>query len=160
MARVTLRDARRDDVPRLAEIWHSGWRDAHLDIAPRELVDERTEESFVARTADRVPHTAVAVVEGEIAGFAVVIDDELEQLYVSAGHRGRGVAGVLIGEAERRIGSAGYEKAWLAVAPGNPRAIAFYEKSGWHDEGLFDYAAESSGGTIAVPCLRYVKRVA
>jgi GNAT superfamily N-acetyltransferase len=99
------------------------------------------------------------VVGSAIAGFVVVIEDEVEQLYVSAAHRGKGVAGVLIDEAERQIAAAGHAQAWLAVVPGNARARAFYEKSGWRDEGPFDYAAEAERGTIAVPCLRYTKAV-
>jgi hypothetical protein len=45
--------------------------------------------------------------------------------------------------------------AWLAVVPGNARARRFYERSGWADDGGFDYVA----GEITVPCRRYVKRV-
>ena len=47
----------------------------------------------------------------------------------------------------------------LAVVPGNARARRFYERCGWADGGLFDYAAAVSGGTMDVPCHRYVKPV-
>jgi GNAT superfamily N-acetyltransferase len=141
----------------IAEIWHLGWRDGHLGLVPHELVDVRTEESFRARAAARAGEATVAVVDGAIAGFIIVVDDEVEQVYVSAPHRGPGVAGVLIGEAERQVRANGHSKAWLAVVAGNERARAFYERSGWHDEGPFVYAVAAETGPIDVPCQRYTK---
>jgi GNAT superfamily N-acetyltransferase len=101
----------------------------------------------------------VAVVDGEIAGFVLVVDDEVEQVYVSAAHRGTGVADALLAEAERRVRASGHARAWLAVVAGNARARAFYERAGWRDEGPFDYGAAGDNGTIAVPCRRYTKQV-
>jgi GNAT superfamily N-acetyltransferase len=87
----------------------------------------------------------------------MVVDDEIEQVYVAAAHRGTGVAGVLLDEAERLVRANGHGKAWLAVVAGNARACAFYERAGWVDEGPFDYAATAEDRTIAVPCRRYTK---
>ena len=87
----------------------------------------------------------------------MVVDDEVEQVYVSALHRGTGVAAVLMAEAERRVRENGHRKAWLAVVAGNARARAFYERTGWHDEGPFDYTAAAEDGPITVPCHRYTK---
>jgi ribosomal protein S18 acetylase RimI-like enzyme len=67
----------------------------------------------------------------------MVVDNEVEQIYVSALHRGEGVADMLMADAERRIKDAGYTSAWLAVVAGNARARKFYEHRGWCDEGLF-----------------------
>jgi GNAT superfamily N-acetyltransferase len=158
-ANVMLRRGGRQDARDIAEIWHLGWRDAHLGFVPQELVDARTEDSFRARAAARAGETTVAVVDGAIAGFIIVVGDEAEQFYVSAPHRGTGVAGVLIGEAERQVRANGYSKAWLAVVAGNGRARAFYERSGWRDEGPFVYAAAAENGPIEVPCHRYTKHV-
>jgi GNAT superfamily N-acetyltransferase len=89
----------------------------------------------------------------------MVVDDEVEQVYVSSRHRGTGVAAALLGEAERRVRTNGHERAWLAVVAGNARARRFYERMGWTDEGAFDYPAASTGGTIPVPCVRYVRQL-
>lgn len=156
---VTLRPARPADATAIAEIWHAGWADGHLGNVPDELVAVRTEESFHTRAAERVADTTVAVVGTEVAGFVMVVGDEVEQVYVSAGHRGTGIAGLLLAEAERQVRAAGHEQAWLAVAAGNARARRFYERSGWIDDGAFDYQAGSADGPITVPCRRYVKRV-
>ena len=154
---VTLRKAAPEDASDIAEIWHLGWQDGHLGFVPQALVEVRTEDSFRARASERVDETTVATVDGAVAGFVMVVDDEIEQVYVSAVYRGTGVAAVLMREAERQVRANGYSSAWLAVVAGNTRARAFYEKAGWHDEGPFDYAAAAEGGSIAVPSHRYTK---
>jgi ribosomal protein S18 acetylase RimI-like enzyme len=164
---VVLRPARAEDAAAVADIWWTGWRDGHLGFVPDALVAVRTEESFHTRAAERVGDTTVAVIDagadadadGTVAGFVMVVDDEVEQVYVSGAHRGTGVAAVLLGEAERQVRANGHARAWLAVAPGNARARAFYERAGWADEGRVEYLAASADGPITVPCHRYAKPV-
>jgi ribosomal protein S18 acetylase RimI-like enzyme len=155
MSDLEIRAARTEDAEAVAEIWEYSWRDGHLGNVPDELVALRTPESFATRAAERVGDTTVATVDGAVAGFVMVVGDEVEQVYVSAGHRGSGVASTLLAEAERLVATGGHAKAWLAVAPGNARARRFYERQGWVDEGRFDYRAAG----MTVPCQRYVKAV-
>jgi GNAT superfamily N-acetyltransferase len=108
---VTIRPAAAEDAPAVAEIWERGWHDGHAGLVPQELVDVRTPASFRERAAQRVPGTTVATVDGAVAGFVMVVDDEVEQVYVSAGHRGTGVAPALIAEAERQVRANGHEQA-------------------------------------------------
>lgn len=156
---LELRAARAEDAAAIAEIWHLGWRDRHLGAVPQELADARTEASFERRAAERVPDTTVATVGGAVAGFVMVVGDEVEQVYVAAAYRGTGVAQLLLAEAERQVRANGHEKAWLAVVAGNARARVFYERAGWADEGPFEYLAAASDRRIAVPCRRYTKLV-
>jgi GNAT superfamily N-acetyltransferase len=156
---MTVRPAVGEDADAVAAIWYGGWRDGHLGLVPDELVAFRTEESFGMRAAQRVADTTVAVVRDEVAGFVMVVGDEVEQVYVSREHRGSGVAGTLLTEAERQVKAGGHREAWLAVVAGNARARRFYERSGWSDGGAFDYPAAVEGGTLPVPCHRYVKSV-
>jgi GNAT superfamily N-acetyltransferase len=155
---IELRPARPADADAVAAVWAAAWRDGHLGHVPEELVVVRTEESFRPRAADRIPGTTVAEVDGVVAGFVTVAGDEVEQVFVAAQHRGGGIAGRLLAEGERQVAAAGHSRAWLAVVSGNARARRFYERSGWHDEGEFEYRAEHDGTTIGVPCHRYVKR--
>ena len=143
----------------MAAIWYAGWQDGHLGHVPDELVAYRTKESFWTRAAQRVADTTVAVVDDEIAGFVMVVGAEVEQVYVAREHRGSGVAGTLLTEAERQVKAAGHQEAWLAVVTGNARARRFYERSGWTDSGPFDYPAPVERGTLPIPCHRYVKQV-
>jgi len=156
---VEIRSAASEDAGAVAEIWRVGWRDGHEGLVPQELVEIRTDESFRTRAAKRVRDTTVATVEGGVAGFVMVVDDEVEQVYVSSAHRGSGVAHALIAEAERHVKANGHDQAWLAVVAGNGRARAFYERAGWEDEGPFDYAAATERGPITVPCHRYTKKL-
>src|ERR671920_1450736 len=135
---MTLRRALPEDAPTIAEIWHLGWRDGHLGHVSQELIEARHEDSFRTRAAQRVNNTTLAVVQGQIAGFVMVVDNEVEQVYVSALHRGKGVADMLMAHAERQIKDAGYSSAWLAVVAGNARARKFYERCGWLEGGLFE----------------------
>lgn len=158
----SVRAATEADALAVAEIWHQGWIDGHLGHVPQSLVDARDGASFRHRTPLRVADTTVALVDGDIAGFIMVVDDEVEQVYVSEHHRGGGIAELLLDESERLVRDAGYSTAWLAVVPGNSRARRFYERRGWSDAGLFDYGAADGEGeknAVAVPCHRYEKPV-
>jgi ribosomal protein S18 acetylase RimI-like enzyme len=156
---VAIRAATPDDAAVVGEIWRSGWHDGHIGNVPDELVALRTDESFDTRAAERVADTTVAVVGGKVAGFVMVMSDEVEQVYVSRDHRGTGVARTLLTAAEHLVAASGHATAWLAVATGNARARRFYERSGWTDEGDFSYPASGPDGPIDVPCNRYTKRV-
>ncbi|RRQ85136.1 GNAT family N-acetyltransferase [Streptomyces griseofuscus] len=157
---VELRAACRADAVAVAEIWYRGWCDGHLGNVPDALVAVRTRESFAERAPRRLADTTVAVVGGEVAGFVMVVDDEVEQVYVAERHRGVGVAAVLLEEAERLVAAGGHRQAWLAVVPGNARARRFYERNGWTDQGPFEQFAPRDQGQVTVPAHRYVKRLA
>jgi GNAT superfamily N-acetyltransferase len=154
---IRIRKATPADAQAVAAIWHAGWPDGHLGHVPEELVAVRTEESFRQRAAERVADTVIAEVGGAVAGFTMVVDDEVEQVYVHASHRGSGVADALLADAEARIRAAGHARTWLAVVGGNARARRFYERRGWVDDGPLDYPAEGPDGPIDVPAHRYVK---
>jgi GNAT superfamily N-acetyltransferase len=158
-AAVEIRRADLEDAAAVAKIWYHGWRDGHLGHVPADLVAVRTRESFGLRASQRVGDTVVAIVDDAVAGFVMVVDDEVEQVYVSEHHRGTGVATVLLAEAERLVKANGHQRAWLAVVAGNARARRFYERSGWTDDGLFDYPAASAAGPIPVPSHRYLKQL-
>jgi GNAT superfamily N-acetyltransferase len=122
MPDITLRPARPGDAEAVATIWRDGWRDGHLGHVPAALHAVRTPESFHSRAAQRVRDTVVAVAGGRVAGFVMVVGDEVEQVYVAAQHRSSGMAGLLLAEAERLVVAAGHRRAWLAVVAGNARA--------------------------------------
>ena len=111
-----LRPATAEDISSIALIWHRGWQDGHVGQVPEELITVRTERSFWSRAAQRLPDTTIAEIEGDAAGFVMVVGDEVEQVYVGEDHRGSGVASVLLAEAERRVQQGGHDTAWLATS--------------------------------------------
>jgi ribosomal protein S18 acetylase RimI-like enzyme len=60
---------------------------------------------------------------------------EIHRFYVDAPWHGRGLAQRLINAAREAARELGGKSIWLAVWEHNPRAIAFYEKSGFRDVG-------------------------
>src|SRR2546423_14638448 len=116
MSTYRLRPARTGDAGAVATIWRDGWRDGHLGNVPDALFAIRTPESFRTRAAERVADATVAVAGEEVAGFIMVAGDEVEQVYVAAGHRGSGVAGVLPPPAGRVVRAGGGPRAAGAVA--------------------------------------------
>jgi len=156
---VTVRPATAADVPAIARIWREGWADGHEGHVPEALVAERTPASFDQRARERVGQTWVADSGGTVAGFVVVVDDEVEQVYVDRSWRGRGVAERLLRHAEAVIGQGGRRTAWLAVVAGNTRARRFYARLGWRDRGPFTYQAQTATGTFPVPAHRYEREV-
>jgi ribosomal protein S18 acetylase RimI-like enzyme len=154
---IGLRQGTFEDAAEIAVVWYRGWRDAHIDRVPAQLTEFRTEESFRTRATARAREMTVAVVDGVVVGFVLVVDDEVEQLYISSTHRGRGIADALLSAAEQKIAANGHTRAWLAVVPDNARARRFYERMGWRDEEAFDYEAGADGGPITVQCRRYVR---
>ena len=89
-------------------------------------------------------------------GFIMVVDDEVEQVYVSALHRGTGVADVLMDEAERQARANGYGKAWLAVVAGNA-STGLLRASRMVGRGTVRLRRQGDAGPIVVPCHRYTK---
>jgi ribosomal protein S18 acetylase RimI-like enzyme len=154
---MNLRDADLAEIDHLAKIWHDGWYDAHARIVPPGLAEFRTLESFRERLRAALPNVRVVGPAGAAAGFYIVKDDEVYQLYVSAQSRGSGIAAALIADAEARLHDAGFGTAWLACAVGNERAARFYEKAGWHRAGTREYPAETSAGEFILQVWRYEK---
>jgi GNAT superfamily N-acetyltransferase len=126
-----IRDALPQESDYLAELWHSGWQDAHANILPVELARHRTLESFRERMRAHLADVRVAVSDADPLGFVMFKDDELYQFYVSAAARGTGVAAELMQDAEAVLKARGIATAWLACAIGNDRAARFYAKRGW-----------------------------
>ena len=155
---MRVRPADPSDVDLLARTWYDGWQDAHAGLLPPALARRRTLDSFRARLQEALSTIRVVGPPGAPAGFCLVRDDELCQLYVAAASRGFGAAAALIDDAESRMRDEGVETAWLACAVGNERAARFYEKRGWRRTGTVMHEPDDSGGNV-FEVWRYEKRL-
>jgi len=157
---MNVRSARENEIDQLAGIWYDGWRDAHEQILPEELGRDRTLLSFKARLREALAHVRVAGPPEQPAGFSILKDDELYQLYVSKPARGAGVAAALVADAEALLVERGVETAWLACAIGNDRAARFYEKCGWRRVGNRISVLQTAKGPFRLEVWRYEKILA
>lgn len=152
-----IRTPERDELERLAHIWHEGWQDAHARILPPELARYRTLASFRERLQAAFASVRVAGPAGQALGFCMTHGDELDQLYVASEARGTGIAAALVADAERRMRSHGVQRAWLACAIGNERAARFYERNGWRRIGTVLSRLPTPDGEFPLEVWRYEK---
>ena len=140
---VTIRRATPDDAPALADLHLDGWDDAYTGLMDQSILDER--RANLTRRIERwreilaEPHGNLLAVGPEgLVGFAgagpgrdndVDLDLELMALYVRAAWWGTGIGYALLREA------IGDRAAYLWVLDGNDRAMAFYRRHGFSDEG-------------------------
>jgi ribosomal protein S18 acetylase RimI-like enzyme len=79
----------------------------------------------------------VAEVDGVLVGVALCGHDGrrgyIYHLAVMPSYQGRGIGKLLVGECMARLRDAGLIRALILVAEDNPKAHAFYERSGWED---------------------------
>ncbi len=154
-----IRDARLDDAPAIARLWHDGWQDAHTGRVPDALLRHRDAAGFARRAGDRLQDVRLAEIATVLAGFVRVKDDELEQVFVDRPYRGGSVSSALMRAGETLLATRGIRTAFLVVNPKNERAIAFYEKIGWARVGRVDYGAETAEGNFTMSILRMEKSV-
>jgi GNAT superfamily N-acetyltransferase len=154
---MQVRTADVSEIDALASVWHAGWRDAHAALLPEEIARERTLESFRERLPRYLTDLRTVGEPGKPLGLSITKDDELNQLYVAAEWRGKGVAKSLIDEVEQRLAANGVRTSWLACAIGNNRAARFYEKSGWNLARTFIHELETPNGPVAFEVWRYEK---
>lgn len=72
--------------------------------------------------------------DGIVKGLIHVDGEEVKQLYVDSFFEGEGIGGKLLGDAIAR-----FDVRYLWALEKNPRAIAFYERHGFRDSGIWKY---------------------
>ena len=81
----------------------------------------------------------VAEQDGRIVGVIVADDDWIEDLWVAAPDRGRGIGSRLLTAGERQIGARGHTMAHLRVVAENERARRFYKVHGWAETSPYPH---------------------
>ena len=130
---IAFRPATPDDIGPLADIWNSGWHEAHAAIVPDALAALRT----------------VHISRG----------GEVYQFYVQPIGRGTGFVGAMLDHAERILAAQNCVTAWLACSVGNVRASAFYTRTGWVNTGVQTVDLDTSSGPFPLDVWRFEKRL-
>ena len=153
----TIEEPTVDDADELGRVHVEIWRQAYAGLMPEEYLDGLDAAAFAekwrSRMADPYPGTVRLAVRDEegIAGFSTAgpprIDDppvdlELYAINLLPRLHGTGVADVLL---DRTIGD---RAAYLWVIEGNERAIAYYRRRGFVDDGGRDIDHESGATEI------------
>lgn len=132
---VELRAFRDDDAARLAAIATESFSDEVERGMP-----EFTEDYFSGRAEKQAFRLWVAEMEGEVVGFAVLTESNIEvpaQLHLVAverTHRGRGVGKLLVAEAARHAEAKGAGKLKLMTRPWNHAMRAVCASLGFTEE--------------------------
>jgi diamine N-acetyltransferase len=136
---VALRRALPADAPSLAVLAERTFRDTFGVQNSPEDVDLHCARHFgpdiqAREIADRGILTTLAIDSGRLVGFTQLMPSR-PQPHVAAEWQGKGVAQALLNEAIADAAAAGADCLWLGVWEHNPRAIAFYLKSGFEAAG-------------------------
>jgi RimJ/RimL family protein N-acetyltransferase len=170
---LSIRPATVDDAARLAVVHVASWRRAYRGLLPDDLLDGLSAAARERRwtSALAAPHArgAVLVVErdGQLLGFASVglersgepadTDGELYAIYLDPDHWRHGVGTALHDAALDRLGELGFRTASLWVLVGNERAMAFYRRNGWREDGTTRVDIHPSG--VELPEIRFRRPV-
>jgi len=140
------------DAGRLAELAERTFRDTFAATNTPENMRLHCQASYGEAIQAREildPSVVTLVCEhgGELSGYAQLrrgsappqVDAarpaEIQRIYVAGSWHGRGVAQALMAEALRLAEDGGADAVWLGVWERNPRAIAFYRKLGFVENG-------------------------
>lgn len=136
-----IRPATPADAERIADIRVTGWRETYAHLLSTDLLQRQTSNPDCIRTSiESGTPVVVAELEGDVVGFACAStpldgepdpprDLQLWFIYQYARAHGSGTGQALLDAA------VGDRPAFLWVAEGNPRAIAFYRRNGFAPDG-------------------------
>jgi ribosomal protein S18 acetylase RimI-like enzyme len=154
---LVVRRATSEDARALAELAERTFRHTFADANTPADMDDYLARSFgeaIQRAELEKPEVAAFLAErhGETLGYAMLREGgedsgavtgehpvELQRLYVVAEAKGGGVAQALLRRVEEEARERGGDILWLGVWEKNPRAIAFYGKTGFVDVGAHDF---------------------
>ena len=151
-----LRRAVSGDSPTLAVLAERTFRDSFGQRNSPSNMDLHCERHFgpdiqAREIGDRGIVTTLALAAGQLIGFTQLMPSrpqpgvaakrpaELNRIYVVAAWQGKGVAQALLKDAVASATAAGADCLWLGVWEHNPKAIAFYRKSGFDIVGTHSF---------------------
>jgi len=143
MTAIDIRPLIHSDIEAVAALARTIWQEAYAEIISQSQIDYMLEQRYNAsRLAEELSLDGYwwdqAFVDGERVGFAACNltgrpgEIKLDKLYVLPACQRNGVGGALITRVLDHGREAGCDTLILAVNKQNARAIAAYEKHGFH----------------------------
>lgn len=132
-----------EEIAGKAYVHWKAWQEAYAGLLPKDFLDRRSLEQCQKWARSYPQDILVAVVEGQVVGFAsygrsgsadLGAAGELYALYLLEDYHGQGIGFALMQAALDRL--AVYSTIVLWVLEGNQPAIAFYEKVGFVLDGV------------------------
>ncbi len=148
---IQVREAAAGDAEAIADVHVRSWQAAYRgqltdDYLDSLSVEERLEQHRGALENPGARRTWVAVDGGRVVGFAVTgpsqdadADErtgELYALYLDPERFGQGIGKRLLDHAGEDLRERGFHSATLWVLESNEAGRRFYEREGWHADGL------------------------
>ncbi len=117
-----VRDYRPSDLDRILKIW------LQANIQAHDFIDRSYWEENSGLVRQLLPQARVFVWEqgGEIQGFAGIVEENIEGIFVSEQYRSKGIGAALLQEVKRR-----FPRLTLQVYQKNRRAFLFYQREGF-----------------------------
>lgn len=144
-----VRPAEPRDAAAIAAVKRESWRAAYPGVVGPALLDHLDIAPPISQWAhairwpvSRRHRTLVAGEPGQVLGVAVTrpsADDDgvgqVDLVYLHPAAWGLGLGRALFAGANDELRRAGFRQAILWVIDGNERAMRFYERAGWRDDG-------------------------
>ena len=138
---TSVREARSDDVPQLVALMAEFYAESDYPL-PAEAA-ARTFEHLLADP--RLGRVWLLMADGEPAGYVVLtwgfsmeyggLRGFVDDLFVRAAHRGRGLAAAALAEVRRAAEALGVRALDVEVGPENDAARRVYARAGFEDTG-------------------------
>lgn len=138
-----LRDGTVEDAEQKGFVHYTSWLETYTGLMPQEFLDKLKLENWIKNARKYPQNTIVAVVENNIVGFVVYLEDsndiasikpssEIVALYVLKKYQKKGIGYALMQEALKRVTK---DTIILFVLEGNNNAINFYRRMGFEFTG-------------------------
>lgn len=141
-----VRPAQASDALAVATVHVRAWQVGYRDLLPHTYLEQLRPEQRAARYTfgdddPHAPQTLVACVGARVLGFATTVFEgahapaELGALHVDPDYWNGGIGHALIAAARARLCASGAGEAIVWLLAGNTRALRFYTRDGWRDDG-------------------------
>lgn len=129
---MEIRKAPVDDIEGITEMCVSSMAATYGHIMTEEEMRPWIEgDETLKHVTKTIEFSSVAVNKGAICGVVTLDKDLIDLVWVGIEYRGKGIAKLLMDEAEKQLKENGYKVAKLECFEGNDAAIGFYESVGW-----------------------------